>query len=151
MMRSSSVLEQDISTIGNTRKSFRSNYSFEVRRKESTHMRQKYPDRFPVICERSPDALPFCPFLQKSKFLVPHDLTLGQFIAVIRNHMRIDSEKAVYLFFDGIMHSLNKTMRELYFQHVESDGFLYATYTFEKTFGGSAPRGLRKEEERRTI
>merc|ERR1711938_123213 len=47
------------------------------------HKGAKHPDRIPVIVEKRPrDAT--LPLIDKKKFLVPADLTVGQFVYVIR-------------------------------------------------------------------
>ena len=36
--------------------------------------------------------------IDKNKFLVPKDLTLGQFVYVIRKRMKLPPEKAIFVF-----------------------------------------------------
>jgi GABA(A) receptor-associated protein len=45
-------------------------------------VRSKYPDRIPVICEKA--AKSNVPDIDKKKYLVPSDLTVGQFVLVVR-------------------------------------------------------------------
>ena len=43
---------------------------------------RRYPDRIPVICEKDPRS--DIPPVDKRKYLIPMDLTVGQFVYVIR-------------------------------------------------------------------
>lgn len=66
---------------------YKENHSFEKRKAEAEKMRRKYPDRIPVIVEKSPKAR-FAD-LEKSKFLVPSDLTVGQFYFLVRKRIQV--------------------------------------------------------------
>ena len=46
----------------------------------------RYPDRIPVICEKDPRS--DIPPVDKRKYLIPMDLTVGQFVYVIRKRAR---------------------------------------------------------------
>ena len=55
------------------------NKSLEERIEESTNVLKKYPNRIPVIVEKS-DKCKELQDIDKNKYLVPDDLTFGQFI-----------------------------------------------------------------------
>ena len=110
-------------------------YSLHDRYNESRKILEKYPDRVPIICERSLSTSRDCPYIDKNKYLVPRDLTIGQFIYVIRKRMHLQPEKAVFLFINGIIPSSTNMLGELYEYYKDSDGFLYISYSFENTFG----------------
>jgi len=61
---------------------YKEEHPFEKRRAEGEKIRRKYPDRVPVIVEKSPKAR--IGDLDKKKYLVPSDLTVGQFYFLIR-------------------------------------------------------------------
>eukprot|EP00069_Balaena_mysticetus_P011474 bmy_07129T0 len=61
---------------------YKEEHPFEKWRSEGEKIRQKYPDRFPVIVEKAPKAR--IGDLDKRKCLLPYDLTLGQFYFLIR-------------------------------------------------------------------
>ena len=44
-------------------------------------------------------------FLDKNKFLAPEDLTVAQFISVIRKRINLNESEAIYIFVDNIFHS----------------------------------------------
>jgi len=56
--------------------------SLAQRRADGDKVRIRYPDRVPVIVEKSPKAR--VADVDKKKYLVPADLTVGQFIFIIR-------------------------------------------------------------------
>ena len=75
------------------------------------------------------------PTLDKAKYLVPMDLTVGQFMFVLRKRMKLSPEQAIFLFINGTIPSSNSLVHELYQQHKDVDGFLYLGYSGENTFG----------------
>ncbi len=113
---------------------FKVTHSFSDRVKESKRIMDKYPDKIPVICERNFSST--LPTIDKHKFLVPTDLTIGQFIYVIRKRIKITPQEAIYLFIKGNMPPSNETMNITYSKYRDEDGFLYISYTNENTFGG---------------
>ena len=113
---------------------FKQQYSFERRINESRRILAKYPDKIPIICEKTKNQIDL-PDMNKVKFLVPFDLTVGQFICVIRNRLRIRPEVALFFFVDGYIPSSMNVIGELYEQSKQPDGFLYMEYSKENTFG----------------
>ena len=109
-------------------------HSFEDRLEESHRIREKFPGRVPCIVERAPTSKDV-PLIDKAKFLVPGDLRVNQFIYIIRKRLVLPSEKALFLFAGNTLPTTSTTMRELYSQHAEHDGFLYFVYSGENTFG----------------
>ncbi|KAI8006215.1 Autophagy-related protein 8C-like [Camellia lanceoleosa] len=61
---------------------FKMEHPLERRQAEATRIREKYPDRIPVIVERADRC--DIPDIDKKKYLVPADLTVGQFVYVVR-------------------------------------------------------------------
>jgi GABA(A) receptor-associated protein len=113
---------------------FKQKHTFETRVSEASRIREKFPGRIPVIIERAAkDKL--LPQIDKNKFLVPADLTMGQFIFVIRKRISLSSESALFVFCNNSLPTTGSLMRELYSQHGDHDGFLYMTYCGENTFG----------------
>jgi len=115
--------------------SFKTKYSLIDRYNESRKILEKYPDRVPVICERATSAKRDCPYIDKNKYLVPRDLTIGQLIYVIRKRMRLQPEKAIFLFMNGTIPPSTSMLGNLYEYYRENDGFIYINYSFENTFG----------------
>lgn len=101
---------------------------------ESERIRQKYPDRIPVICEKAEKS--DIGNIDKKKYLVPADLTVGQFIYVIRKRIKLTPEKALFTFVNDVLPPTASLMSAIYEQYKDEDGFLYITYSGENTFGG---------------
>jgi GABA(A) receptor-associated protein len=112
---------------------FKEKNKFEDRLAESNRIRDKFPGRVPVIVERAPRS--DIPLIDKTKFLVPSDLTVGQFLFVIRRRLSLTSEMALFLYVNNSLPTTSTLMRELYYNNRDIDGFLYVVYTGENTFG----------------
>ena len=75
------------------------------------------------------------PILDKTKYLVPLDLSVGQFIYVIRKRLTLAPEKALFLFINNQLPCGADTIGTVYHNHRDTDGFLYINYSGENTFG----------------
>lgn len=95
----------------------------------------KFPGRIPVLVTRSSAVSSDIPHLQKSKFLVPSNLTVGQFIFIIRKQLVMPPEKALFIFVNNNLPTSSMLMSEIYALYKSSDGFLRVVYTSESTFG----------------
>lgn len=115
--------------------SFERSVPFDKRKEEAERIRSKYPDRIPVIVENSENSRDKLPLLDKKKFLVPMDLTMSQFIYVIRKRMLLKPEQALFLYVNKTLVPTCQTMMLLYNEHKSSDGFIYFTVMGENTFG----------------
>ena len=95
---------------------------------------QKHPDRIPVICQRKINST--IPRVDKNKYLVPRDITVGQFIYVIRKRISISKDEALFMFTEnGIIPPSSTLLSNLYTENKDEDGFLYIIYSGENTFG----------------
>jgi GABA(A) receptor-associated protein len=74
----------------------------------------------------------------KSKYLVPNDLSFGEFMYIIRKRIKVDEKQALVGFVNNVLPPTAKLMSELYSESSNEDGFLYITYSLENTFGSSA-------------
>ncbi|XP_056856272.1 autophagy-related protein 8f isoform X1 [Raphanus sativus] len=109
----------------------------EKRSAEAARIREKYPDRIPVIVEKAEKS--DIPTIDKKKYLVPADLTVGQFVYVIRKRIKLSAEKAIFIFVDNVLPPTGALMSAVYEDKKEEDGFLYVTYSGENTFGYGSP------------
>ncbi len=112
---------------------FKDEYPFEQRKKEADNIRLKYPDRIPCIVERAYKS--DINLIDKKKYLVPSDLTLGQFINVIRKRIKLSPEKAIFVFINNVIPQSSSLISQIYAEHKNEDGFLYIVYSSENTFG----------------
>ena len=96
---------------------------------------KKYPDRIPVCVYKNKGATN-TPDIDKEKYLVPYDLTVGQFLYVIRKRIKLKPEEALYIYFDGNLVNTSVTIKEIYTMYKDKeDDMLYAVYSTENTFG----------------
>ena len=113
---------------------FKTKYSVEERQIEANRIRIKYPNRLPVIVTRGDK----CTLnkIDKHKYLVPSDITLGQFIYVIRKRIKLGSEEGLYLFINNsILGTVSSLMADVYNNYKNIDNYLYISYHNENTFG----------------
>ena len=101
--------------------------------KESGKLRNRYPDRIPVLVDR---ARRTDPILDKNKFLVPSDLTVGQLVYTVRKRLTKDLKPADALFFfiNNTLVPTSALVSQIYCEHAQN-GFLRIVYSTENTFG----------------
>lgn len=110
--------------------------SFEKRVEEARKLREKFPGRIPVLIDKAPRS--DVPDLDKKKYIVPGDLSLGQFIYVIRKRLALPPEQALFIFVGNTLATSSSLMREIHATYADADGFLRCTYSGESSFGGCA-------------
>ncbi|KAD5507654.1 hypothetical protein E3N88_15357 [Mikania micrantha] len=106
--------------------SFKLEHPLERRQAEAARIREKYPDRIPVIVEKTERS--DMPDIDKKKYLVPADLTVGQFVYVVRKRIKLTAEKAIFIFVKNILPPTAAMMSAIYEENKDEDGFLYMTY-----------------------
>ena len=112
-------------------------YPLEKRSKESARMREKYPNRVPLIINRGPNCHNI-PDIKKHKFLVPVDLTAGQLMYILRQKMKLKPEDSIFMLLGknyNMIPATSQIISSLYYDYKDEDGFLYIIYTGESTFG----------------
>ena len=122
--------------------SFKKDFTLAQRISESTRILAKYPDRIPIIIEYNDAEL--LKIIKKRKFLVPHDVSVSYLIHIIRNKIKIDSSKAIFMFYENILLNSTSMIGELYEkykknnkEYIKGDKFFYITLSYENTFGYS--------------
>ena len=109
---------------------FKDKYSLEERKEESLKILRKHQRRIPIIVKTGPGMI-----LDKYKYIAPKELTMGQFIYVLRKRMQLPPEKAIFIFIDGTLPLTSAFIESIYNKHMEEDGFLYFHLCGENTFG----------------
>uniref|UniRef100_A0AC35TL87 Autophagy-related protein n=1 Tax=Rhabditophanes sp. KR3021 TaxID=114890 RepID=A0AC35TL87_9BILA len=109
---------------------------FEKRLNEGKKIRNKYPDRIPVIVEKAPSSR--LKDLDKKKYLVPSDLTVGQFYFLIRKRIQLRPEESLFFFVNSGIPQTMTTMGQLYRDNCETDLFLYIAYNDESVYGSDS-------------
>jgi hypothetical protein len=116
---------------------YRKNVPFDERKLKAAVILKQHPDRIPVVVECS-DKLQAVHPLKKNKFIVPHELTLAQFVFIIRKHMKLDPSHAIFVFINNKLNPGTSIMSELYLHNKDEDGFMYLDVFHESTFGQGA-------------
>ena len=115
---------------------FKDEIPFAMRKEEASRILSKYPDRIPIIIERSEECSNDIPVVDKKKYLVPNDITTGQFTYIIRKRIQLAPEHAIFLFVGkNNIPATSKLISEVYNSYKDEDGFLYMIYSGENTFG----------------
>jgi len=118
-----------------TMKPFKQRRSFEARKMEVENIRKKFPNKIPVVVERYQREVNL-PIMDKTKFLVPKELTMLNFAIIIKNRLRVPTSRAFYFVINNqSIASTSKTIAEVYKEHKDEDGFLYMTYASQEMFG----------------
>ena len=116
--------------------SFRSEKTLNERITESDRILSRYPERRPVIVERSTSCSDDIPTIDKNKYLVPLNITMGQFLFVVRKRIKLETQETLYFFVnENVLVNSSQTMNSIYDSHQDEDGFLYLTYCSENVFG----------------
>jgi len=109
--------------------------SVEARKEMVSAIKVKHPNRVPVIMDKKVGDLSL-PDVDKRKFLVPSDLTVGQVVYVIRKRIKLEADQAIFLFLkNGVLPPSGALISEIYEKHRDPDGLLYMTYSGENAFG----------------
>ena len=122
-----------MSNVNELRCPFKHLKSLEERKIESKKIREKYPDRIPVIVEKNENS--DIKEIDKNKYLVPSDLSFSQFVYIIRKRIQLHKSQSLFLFVNNKLVPSNKSVTEIYDSDKDEDGFLYVIYNNENTFG----------------
>lgn len=107
--------------------------TLEERKNESSEIMTKHQGRLPVFVEK--DKHSDVTVIEKNKFLVPSDITVGHLITVIRRRINLTSEQALFIFINNHIPISSDLMSKVYEENKDEDGFLYILYSGENYFG----------------
>merc|ERR1712080_35305 len=111
------------------------NQSFDKRKAEGLKIRGKHPDKVPIILERLQTAR--MGEMEKKKYLVPTNITVGQFYYLVRSKINLRQEDALFFFINNMIPNSSTTLESLYQEHREEDYFLYISYSDESVYGSA--------------
>jgi GABA(A) receptor-associated protein len=113
--------------------SYKQQKTHQDRLQESADILRQFPGHIPVIIEAHPRSSLSPP--DRPKLLVPSDLTVGQFLFVVRKRVQIGPSEALFVVLNGKIPYANSTMGTLYLESKDPDGFLYVTYSSDSAYG----------------
>lgn len=105
------------------------------RKEECEKVREKYPDRIPIIIEKDPSSQ--VKEIDRTKFLVPNDLTAQHLIFIIRKRLELSKEETIFMLVDGKSTIAGETaLQDIYDKYKDKeDGYLYIVYTSQLAWG----------------
>lgn len=106
------------------------NLSKKTIRKEFEKINGKFPDHIPIIVFTDNNIK-----LDKHKYLVKDDMTVGQFMYVLRKRIDLNEHEATFLFVRNKIVTPTDMLNILYKQYKEDCGFLFLYLNKESTFG----------------
>jgi GABA(A) receptor-associated protein len=110
---------------------FKSQYTFEERKKQSSNILNKYKDSVPVYIDFTNLSKP----IEKSKFVIPNGFTMGQLLAAIRMKVNLNPASALFMFINNRLIPVTTIVSTVYESNKDDDGFLYVCCSEENTFG----------------
>ena len=112
------------------------NSDVKKRKEECQKVREKYPDRIPIIIEKDPNSQ--IKEMDRTKFLVPNDLTAQHLIFIIRKRLELSKEETIFMLVDGKTTIAGETaLQDIYDKYQDKeDGYLYIVYTSQLAWGG---------------
>lgn len=114
--------------------SFKIMHPFDYRKEESARVLQKYKDKVPIILEKSDNSS--IPSIDKNKFLMLEDLTVGQFLNMIRKKIKLEPSQSICLLINNCdPPNTGEKLGKVYEKYKDPDGFLYITYSALEVFG----------------
>ena len=113
------------------------NKDVNKRKQMSEKIIKQYPDKIPIICEKDPRSK--LKDIEKTKYLMPKDLTVSQFHLIIRNKIELNQEESLFLLVDGKISLVGETrLGDIYEKYGnKEDGFLYIVYVGNEYMGYS--------------
>jgi len=101
----------------------------QQRRDDVLRLLKRYPDKIPVYVEGEK--------LTQNKFLAPYDITVAQFLYMLREKVLLTPNESIFLFFGKRKEMMASSMiiREIYDRLKDDDDMLYAFYSKENVFG----------------
>ena len=108
-----------------------------IRKQMSEKLMKLYPDKIPIICEKDPRSK--LKDIEKTKYLMPKDLTVSQFHLIIRNKIELNQEESLFLLVDGKISLVGESrLGDIYERYADKeDGFLYIVFVGNEYMGYS--------------
>jgi hypothetical protein len=110
-------------------------------RNEVEVINQQYPGYIPIIVRAYNNKNNKNFVLTKTKFLVTNEITLAQFLTILRKKIKdIKSTESIYLLIDNTLMPITLAMSTIYKEKKDKDtNMLFITVCKENTFGCTLP------------
>jgi GABA(A) receptor-associated protein len=120
------------STVDFTKTSFTDSEK-EIIKKEVLLIKEKYPNYIPIIVRTKDNKI----ILKKQKFLVGGDITIGQFMSILRKKLdNLKPSESIFLFVNNIIPPASTFLMNIYSTNKDHDtDMLFITVCKENTFG----------------
>ena len=99
----------------------------EKRKQDCEKVIKKFPNKIPVMVTKHVKST--LPNLDKEKFLVPNDISVGNFHGIIRKKLVLEPQYGLNFFVGGkVLPKQDSLMQDVYNSLKDEDGFLYIEY-----------------------
>lgn len=103
--------------------------SYTTRVEKSSQVLNKYPSHRPFIIESKKLTI------DRNKFLVPSDITMGQLMFIVRKRVNIKEHEGLFFLVNDIMPKSSSLISQIYDEYRHEDGFCYIMVLKENVFG----------------
>ena len=103
----------------------------------SNKIMQKYTNRVPISVDCTNKIE-----LDKKKYIVSIDLTIGEFLYTIKKRIKLESHESIFLLTNNMLLNNTENINSVYSKFKAVDGFLYIIISKENVFGISFQRPL---------
>ena len=113
---------------------YKEEHSLQERAEEVSRIISKWPGRIPIIMEKSPTSHLLS--LPKNRFLCPGGYSVHNFIGSLRRTINLPKDVALFVFINGHeIASGEASMKTIYDQKKDEDGFLYVMFSEQEVMG----------------
>tara|TARA_B100001094_G_C17784248_1_gene601199 strand:- start:198 stop:578 length:381 start_codon:yes stop_codon:yes gene_type:complete len=104
--------------------------SLEERLQTSNTIKLKYNNRIPIIVDCDSSLTLF-----KNKYIVPNDLTMAQFIYILKKKIKMTENQSIFIICNNKLINSCDNIGYIYDKENSADGFLYLIVSLENVFG----------------
>lgn len=114
--------------------SYAKSISFVNRCARADALLKQYPDRRPMILEKSPTDK-VLPDIEVTKYIIPEHMTVSNVIQDLRKRLNIKETQAIYVCVGNTILSGSQSIGYVYDTYRDADKMLYISYCGEEVFG----------------
>jgi GABA(A) receptor-associated protein len=96
-------------------------------------LKKRFPDKIPCLVLKNKSSK--LQNIDKQKYLVPNDITFGQFFYIIRKRLLLDDSETLFLFVNNMLPPNGILMGQLFKEQKNNNGYLEIIYMEESVFG----------------